>query len=99
MAVVRLDRGGCSEDSTLPKLDYLVLRPDDRLVELGCGPSWFTRLILARFGPGGGGGGDARGGDDGRWVPNHRSAYHECPSDMLTVENMVMFYDDFRESL
>src|SRR4051812_31830191 len=32
-------------------LDELSLRPDDRVVELGCGPGSFTRRILARLGP------------------------------------------------
>jgi hypothetical protein len=34
-------------------LDDLALRPDDKVVELGCGPGGFTRRILARLGPGG----------------------------------------------
>jgi ubiquinone/menaquinone biosynthesis C-methylase UbiE len=34
-------------------LDDLDLRPEDRVVELGCGPGGFTRRILARLGPGG----------------------------------------------
>jgi trans-aconitate methyltransferase len=34
-------------------LDDLALGPDDRVVELGCGPGGFTRHILARLGPGG----------------------------------------------
>src|SRR5438105_8610773 len=32
-------------------LDELALRPNDRVVELGCGPGGFTRRILARLGP------------------------------------------------
>jgi ubiquinone/menaquinone biosynthesis C-methylase UbiE len=34
-------------------LDDLALRPDDQVVELGCGPGGFTRRILARLGPSG----------------------------------------------
>ncbi|MFM8273760.1 MAG: class I SAM-dependent methyltransferase, partial [Gemmata sp.] len=34
-------------------LDALALRPDDRVVELGCGPGAFTRRLLARLGAGG----------------------------------------------
>src|SRR5262245_3864879 len=34
-------------------LDELKLRPDDRVVELGCGPGGFSRRILQRLGPGG----------------------------------------------
>jgi ubiquinone/menaquinone biosynthesis C-methylase UbiE len=34
-------------------LDDLALRPDDKVVELGCGPGSFTRRILARLGPAG----------------------------------------------
>jgi ubiquinone/menaquinone biosynthesis C-methylase UbiE len=34
-------------------LDELALRPDDRVVELGCGPGGFSRRILRRLGPGG----------------------------------------------
>ncbi|MFO0842873.1 MAG: methyltransferase domain-containing protein [Gemmataceae bacterium] len=34
-------------------LDELALRPDDRVVELGCGPGAFSRRILRRLGPGG----------------------------------------------
>jgi ubiquinone/menaquinone biosynthesis C-methylase UbiE len=34
-------------------LDELPLRPDDRVVELGCGPGSFSRRILRRLGPGG----------------------------------------------
>jgi trans-aconitate methyltransferase len=34
-------------------LDDLALRPDDQVVELGCGPGSFTRRILARLGPAG----------------------------------------------
>src|SRR5262249_22617898 len=34
-------------------LDEVALRPDDRVVELGCGPGGFSRRILARMGPGG----------------------------------------------
>jgi hypothetical protein len=30
---------------------------------------------------------------------NVRSAYHECPSDSLMVENKVMFYDEVRQPL
>jgi hypothetical protein len=30
---------------------------------------------------------------------NVRSAYHECPSEPLMVENLVMFYDEIREPL
>ncbi len=34
-------------------LDDLALRPDDRVVELGCGPGGFSRRILRRLGAGG----------------------------------------------
>jgi ubiquinone/menaquinone biosynthesis C-methylase UbiE len=34
-------------------LDALELKPNDRVVELGCGPGAFTRRILKRLGPGG----------------------------------------------
>jgi ubiquinone/menaquinone biosynthesis C-methylase UbiE len=34
-------------------LDELPLRPNDRVVELGCGPGGFSRRILRRLGPGG----------------------------------------------
>jgi ubiquinone/menaquinone biosynthesis C-methylase UbiE len=34
-------------------LDLLCLRPDDRVVELGCGPGGMSRRILGRLGPGG----------------------------------------------
>ncbi len=34
-------------------LDELALRPDDRVVELGCGPGTFSRRILRRLGKGG----------------------------------------------
>src|SRR5215469_16729161 len=34
-------------------LDELVLRPNDRVVELGCGPGGFSRRILRRLGAGG----------------------------------------------
>jgi ubiquinone/menaquinone biosynthesis C-methylase UbiE len=34
-------------------LDDLALRPDDRVVELGCGPGSFSRRILRRLGAGG----------------------------------------------
>jgi ubiquinone/menaquinone biosynthesis C-methylase UbiE len=34
-------------------LDALTLRPNDRVVELGCGPGGFTKRVLARLGPGG----------------------------------------------
>src|SRR5262249_37987941 len=34
-------------------LDDLALRPDDRVVELGCGPGNFSRRILRRLGEGG----------------------------------------------
>jgi ubiquinone/menaquinone biosynthesis C-methylase UbiE len=34
-------------------LDDLGLRPDDRVVELGCGPGGFSRRILRRLGAGG----------------------------------------------
>lgn len=34
-------------------LDALAIRPDDRVVELGCGPGAFTRRILTRLGPDG----------------------------------------------
>ncbi len=34
-------------------LDDLALRPQDRVVELGCGPGSFSRRILKRLGPGG----------------------------------------------
>ena len=34
-------------------LDELALRPDDRVVELGCGPGAFSRRILRRLGAGG----------------------------------------------
>jgi ubiquinone/menaquinone biosynthesis C-methylase UbiE len=34
-------------------LDDLALRPDDRVVELGCGPGGFSRRILRRLGEGG----------------------------------------------
>src|SRR5258708_24389019 len=34
-------------------LDDLALRPNDRVVELGCGPGGFSRRILRRLGEGG----------------------------------------------
>src|ERR1700732_2892333 len=34
-------------------LDELALRPNDRVVELGCGPGGFSRRILRRLGEGG----------------------------------------------
>jgi ubiquinone/menaquinone biosynthesis C-methylase UbiE len=34
-------------------LDDLTLRPDDRVIELGCGPGGFSRRILRRLGAGG----------------------------------------------
>src|SRR4051812_49113032 len=34
-------------------LDELALRPNDRVVELGCGPGGFSRRILQRLGEGG----------------------------------------------
>ncbi len=34
-------------------LDDLALRPDDRVVELGCGAGSFSRRVLRRLGPGG----------------------------------------------
>lgn len=34
-------------------LDNLALRPHDRVVELGCGPGWFSPRILRRLGDGG----------------------------------------------
>lgn len=34
-------------------LDSLNLRPDDRVVELGCGPGGLTRRLVSRLGPGG----------------------------------------------
>ncbi|HSQ55912.1 MAG TPA: methyltransferase domain-containing protein [Gemmata sp.] len=34
-------------------LDELALRPNDRVVELGCGPGGFTRRLVARLGPAG----------------------------------------------
>lgn len=34
-------------------LDALQLRPDDRVVELGCGPGGFTKRIVQRLGSGG----------------------------------------------
>src|SRR3954451_9641691 len=34
-------------------LDDLALRPQDRVVEFGCGPGGFSRRILRRLGPGG----------------------------------------------
>ncbi len=34
-------------------LDELALRPNDRVVELGCGPGGFSRRVLRRLGPGG----------------------------------------------
>jgi ubiquinone/menaquinone biosynthesis C-methylase UbiE len=34
-------------------LDALEIRPDDRVVELGCGPGGLTKRILRRLGPGG----------------------------------------------
>src|SRR5262249_12389912 len=34
-------------------LDELKLRPNDRVVELGCGPGGFTRRLVRRLGPGG----------------------------------------------
>jgi ubiquinone/menaquinone biosynthesis C-methylase UbiE len=34
-------------------LDELKLRPDDRVVELGCGPGTFSRRVLRRLGAGG----------------------------------------------
>ncbi|HJT78227.1 MAG TPA: hypothetical protein VJ739_13570, partial [Gemmataceae bacterium] len=34
-------------------LDDLALRPDDRVVELGCGAGSYSRRVLRRLGPGG----------------------------------------------
>src|SRR5438093_8229188 len=34
-------------------LDELALRPEERVVELGCGPGGFSRRILRRLGAGG----------------------------------------------
>jgi len=34
-------------------LDEIALRPDDRVVELGCGPGGFSRRVLRRLGAGG----------------------------------------------
>src|SRR3954451_3950577 len=34
-------------------LDDLALRPNDRVVELGCGPGGFSRRVLRRLGQGG----------------------------------------------
>src|SRR5205807_5719393 len=34
-------------------LDDLALRPNDRVVEFGCGPGGFSRRILRRLGTGG----------------------------------------------
>src|SRR5438552_2481409 len=34
-------------------LDELALRPDDRVVEFGCGPGGFSRRVLRRLGAGG----------------------------------------------
>lgn len=34
-------------------LDALALKPDDRVVELGCGPGGLTKRIVKRLGPGG----------------------------------------------
>jgi ubiquinone/menaquinone biosynthesis C-methylase UbiE len=34
-------------------LEELSLRPDERVVELGCGPGSFSRRVLRRLGPGG----------------------------------------------
>ena len=34
-------------------LDALALRPNDRVVELGCGPGGFTKRVLSRLGPNG----------------------------------------------
>src|SRR5947209_12473932 len=34
-------------------LDELALRPNDRVVELGCGPGGFSRRILRQLGVGG----------------------------------------------
>src|SRR5437868_3986000 len=34
-------------------LDELALRPNDRVVELGCGPGGFSRRVLARLAEGG----------------------------------------------
>src|SRR5437588_519664 len=34
-------------------LDDLALRPNDRVVELGCGAGSFSRRVLGRLGPGG----------------------------------------------
>src|SRR5947209_20310660 len=34
-------------------LDELQLRPNDRVVEVGCGPGGFSRRILRRLGAGG----------------------------------------------
>src|ERR1041385_8252179 len=34
-------------------LDELALRPNDRVVELGCGPGGFSRRVLRRLGEGG----------------------------------------------
>src|SRR5205809_5693269 len=34
-------------------LDELHLKPNDRVVELGCGPGGFTRRVLKRLGPDG----------------------------------------------
>jgi ubiquinone/menaquinone biosynthesis C-methylase UbiE len=40
-------------DASERLLDELELRPDDRVVELGCGPGSFSRRILRRLGEGG----------------------------------------------
>jgi ubiquinone/menaquinone biosynthesis C-methylase UbiE len=34
-------------------LDELALRPNDRVIELGCGPGGLTRRLVGRLGPGG----------------------------------------------
>jgi ubiquinone/menaquinone biosynthesis C-methylase UbiE len=40
-------------DTSERLLDDLAIRPDDRVVELGCGPGSFSRRILNRLGPDG----------------------------------------------
>src|SRR5947209_13417150 len=40
-------------ESSEQLLDELAVRPDDRVVELGCGPGGLSRRILRRLGSGG----------------------------------------------
>src|ERR1700676_4441691 len=40
-------------DASERLLDDLALRPQDRVVEIGCGPGGFSRRILRRLGAGG----------------------------------------------